>query len=90
VYRVELASRAQRELEPLREPDRARIAAALARLGRDPRPPGSVKLKSPLFRVRVGPYRIIYAVSDTDELVVALKVARREKDTYDDIDALFS
>jgi mRNA-degrading endonuclease RelE of RelBE toxin-antitoxin system len=76
VYRVELASRAQRELERLREPD--------------PRPPGSVKLKGPLFRVRVGPFRIIYAVSDTDELVLALKVARREKDTYDDIDALFS
>ena len=89
MYRVELASRAQRELERLREPDRGRIAAALAKLGRDPRPTGSVKLKGPLYRVRVGPYRIIYAVSDAEELVVAVKVARREKDTYDDIDTLF-
>jgi len=89
VYRIELASRAQRELERLREPDRGRIAAALVRLAHDPRPPGSVKLQGPLYRVRVGPYRIIYAVSDADELVVALKIARREKDTYDDIETLF-
>jgi mRNA interferase RelE/StbE len=89
VYRIELASRAQRELERLREPDRGRIAAALARLAHDPRPPGSVNLKGHLHRVRVGPYRIIYAVSEADELVVAVKIARREKDTYDDIDTLF-
>ena len=89
MYRVELASRAQRELERLREPDRGRVSAALARLGHHPRPAGSVKLTGPLHRIRVGPYRIIYAVSDADELVVAVKIARREKDTYDDIDTLF-
>jgi mRNA interferase RelE/StbE len=89
VYHVELASRAQRELERLREPDRGRIAAALAKLAHDPRPVGSIKLKGPLYRVRVGPHRIIYAVSDAEELVVAVKIARREKDTYDDIDTLF-
>ena len=89
MYRIELASRAQRELERLREPDRGRIAAALAKLARDPRPAGSVKLKGPLYRVRIGPFRIIYAVSDAESLVVAVKIARREKDTYDDIDTLF-
>ncbi len=89
MYRVEITSRAQRELRRLRDPDRARIAAALARLANEPRPKGSVKLQGPIFRVRIGPYRIIYAVSDTEELVVALKIARREKDTYDDVDTLF-
>ena len=89
MYRVEVTSRAQRELRRVGEPDRGRIAAALARLRHEPRPTGSVKLKGPLFRVRVGPYRIIYAISDADELVVVLKIARREKDTYDDIATLF-
>ena len=89
MYRVELASRAQRELRRVPEPDRARIAVALARLAYQPRPKGSVKLKGPIYRVRVGPYRIIYAISDAEELVAVLKVARREKDTYDDIGTLF-
>jgi len=89
VYRVELASRAQRELRRVLESERKRIGAALARLAREPRPSGSVKLRGPLYRLRVGSYRIIYAVSDREEQVVALKIARREKDTYDRLDELF-
>ncbi len=89
MYRVELASRAQRELRRVRESERKRIGAALARLAREPRPSGSVKLRGPLYRLRVGSYRIIYAVSDREERVVALKVARREKDTHDRLEDLF-
>ena len=89
MYRVEVTSRAQRELRRVGEPDRGRIAAALARLRHEPRPKGSVKLKGPIFRVRVGPYRIIYAISDSEELIAVVKIARREKDTYDDIETLF-
>ncbi len=89
MYSVELASRAQRELKRVRESDRKRIAAALARLAQEPRPRGSLKLRGPLCRLRVGPYRIIYAISDRDELVVALKIARREKDTYQRLEDLF-
>ncbi len=89
MYRVELASRAQRELRRVRGSDRERIGAAQARLAREPRPSGSVKLRGPLHRLRVGPYRIIYAVSDREEEVVALKIARREKDTYQRLEELF-
>ena len=89
MYRVELASRAQRELRRVRGSDRERIGVALAMLAREPRPSGSVKLKGPLYRLRVGSYRIIYAVSDREEQVVALKIARREKDTYERLDELF-
>lgn len=88
MYRVEIASRAQRELKRIREPERERIGAALASLGHEPRPAGAVKLKGPLYRLRVGSYRIVYAVSDHDRLVVALKIARREKDTYDRLEEL--
>ena len=89
MHHIELASRAQRELRRLRELDRERIGAALARLAEEPRPSGSVKLKGALYRLRVGPYRIIYAVSDREKLVVALKIARREKDTYERLHDLF-
>ena len=89
MYRVELASRAQRELKRLPGSDAGRLTAALSRLAGEPRPAGSVKLKGPLYRLRVGPYRIIYAVSDQDEMVVALKIARREKDTYNSLEELF-
>ena len=88
MYRVELASRAQRELRRFPEAVRDRISAALARLASDPRPAGSVKLKGHLYRLRVGTYRVIYAVSDRDQRVIALKIARREKDTYDALEAL--
>lgn len=47
-----------------------------------------MKLKGPLHRLRLGPYRIIYSISDRDETVIVLKVARREKDTYDKLDDL--
>ena len=89
MYRVELASRAQRELRRVRGSDRERIGVALDMLVREPRPSGSVKLRGPLYRLRVGSYRIICAVSDREEQVVALKIARREKDTYDRLEELF-
>ncbi len=89
MYRVEIASRAQRELRRVRESDRQRIGVALAKLAHEPRPAGSVKLKGPLYRLRVGSYRIIFAVSDREQQVVALKIARREKDTYERLEDLF-
>ncbi len=89
MYRVELASPAQRELNRIRESDRARIAAAVAGLRNNPRPTGSLKLTGPLHRLRVGAYRIIYAISDREELVVALEIGRREKDTHDQLPELF-
>ena len=88
MYHVELASRAQRELRRLQPAAKQRIAAALAVLAENPRPPGSLKLKGVIHRLRVGPYRLIYSISDRDETVIALKIARREKDTYDRLDDL--
>ena len=89
MYRVELAPRARRELRRVGEPDKSRLATALSKLAREPRPAGSLKLKGPIYRLRVGSYRIIYAVSDHQQTVVALKIARREKDTYKRLDELF-
>ena len=39
--------------------------------------------------LRVGAFRIIYAIFDRDGLVLVGKIARREKDTYDRLEELF-
>ncbi len=41
-----------------------------------------------LYRVRVGNYRIVYAVFDTEVVVLVCKIARRTEGTYRDIKAL--
>lgn len=88
MYRVELKPRAQREFDRLSSGDQGRVLAALVKLADEPRPRQSVKLSGAIHRLRVGPLRIIYAVFDRDQLVLVGKIARREKDTYDDVDRL--
>ena len=89
MYRVELRPRAQREFDRLPKVDQVRLVAALTGLVDEPRPSGSAKLTGPIHRLRVGPFRIIYAVFDRDRLVLVGKVGRREKDTYDRLEELF-
>ena len=90
MYQLELTSRAQRELDNLPAQDLARIVAALQRLGGDPRPFGSKKLGASIYRIRVGKWRIIYAVFDKDNLIIVGKIARRSKNTYQRMGNLFS
>jgi mRNA-degrading endonuclease RelE of RelBE toxin-antitoxin system len=66
------------------------VLAALAGLADQPRARRCVKLTGSIYRLRLGPFRIIYAVFDRDQMVLVGKIARREKDTYDDLDTLFS
>ena len=82
-YAVELTPAAERQLDELASPARTVIAAALAALASNPRPPGCTKLagKDNLWRVRVLQFRIIYTVIDRRLLVVVVKVGDR-KDVY--------
>lgn len=51
---------------------------ALGRLADDPRPPGSKKLVgSDDWRIRVGDYRVVYAVDDDVVVVVVVRVSHR-------------
>ena len=49
-----------------------------------PRPHGAVKLKGQKasYRIRIGPWRVIYFVDDAQGIVVIARVRRRDKDTY--------
>ena len=79
MHRVELAPRARRDLQRALEtrPDQedGRRGPAAASTSRPE------KLKGPLYRLRAGHYRIVYAVFDRERLVVALKVARENAAT---------
>ncbi len=59
------------------------VARSIDRLGNTPRPPRVKRLaESSLWRVRVGQYRIVYAVDDAAQVVTVVRVARRQEDTY--------
>jgi mRNA interferase RelE/StbE len=89
VYRRELTKRAQRDLDKLCDGDLERVVGAIRGLGENPRPPGAKKIRGPIYRIRVGDWRIVYAVFDKDQLVIVGKVARRSERTYERVDELF-
>ena len=89
MYRLEVTNRAQRELGKLDDEAFERVVATIRSLREEPRPRGSRKLKGPIYRIRVGDWRVIYAVFDKDRLIIVGKVSRRSERTYDKVDNLF-
>jgi mRNA interferase RelE/StbE len=55
------------------------IVGAVGRLEVDPRPASARPLVGypNLWRIRIGDYRVIYAIKDAELIVLALRVARR-------------
>lgn len=82
-YKVELRRAACKELDALLGQDYEAVAKAISALEQEPRPPRVKKLaESGLWRIRVGQYRIVYAINDEAQLVTLVRVARRREDTY--------
>ena len=82
-YTITFARSARRELESLDASTVQRIIRKIDELEGDPRPHGRKKLEGEkdLWRVRVGDYRIIYAVSDARRIVDIVRILHR-KDVY--------
>ena len=82
-YRVFIKPSAVKEIENIsRLADRRRIVERISALADDPRPLGSKKLSGlERYRLRQGPYRIIYAIED-DMLVVVVVMVGHRKDIY--------
>ena len=89
MYRLELTRRAQRELDKLSGDDLERVVAVIRGLRDTPRPHGAKKIGGPIYRIRVGDWRVVYAVFDKDQLVIVGKVARRTERTYEGVEELF-
>ena len=81
-YEVRLHREAARSFRRLHEPLRGRIADVIDGLAREPRPRGAERLAGrDDFRVRVGDYRIVYAVDDDLRVVIVARIAHR-RDVY--------
>ena len=80
-YRLEIKPSAQKELDALDDGVFRRIDRKIAALADDPRPPGCKKLKGfkDLWRVRIGDWRVVYIVDDTNKTVIVMHVAHRRE-----------
>lgn len=82
-YQVRLRRVAQKQLDIIVGRDYQAVARAISALEQEPRPPRVKKLaESGLWRIRVGRYRVVYAIDDKQGLVIVVRVARRTEDTY--------
>ncbi len=81
-YRVILKRSAAGEIESI-DPKKTRqqIVRRIERLATEPRPPGCEKLsgKFSRYRIRQGPYRILYEIVDEDLYVYLVKVGHRRE-----------
>jgi len=80
-YSVGYEPTARKELGKLDRQVARRIARAITALGASPRPAGCRRLVGydELWRIRVGDYRVIYTIKDTELIVLALRIAHRSE-----------
>lgn len=77
-YSLRVKASVSRDLRRIPTRDVRRIVRRIGSLGDDPRPPGCEKLSGQeRYRIRVGAYRILYEIIDTDVTVVVVKVGHR-------------
>jgi len=79
-YKLRIKKSAAKELEAIsRKADRQRIVARIRTLADNPRPAGCKKLSgSERYRIRQGPYRIVYAIEDKQLVVYVIKIGDRK------------
>lgn len=85
-YHVEIEHSASRTLLRIARGDRAaarRIDSAIKALAEDPRPAGALKLVGTGgWRIRIGDYRVVYAIEDAVLAVTIVKIGHR-RDVYE-------
>jgi mRNA interferase RelE/StbE len=80
-YRIVFRPAAERDLVSLPQNVRERIDDRLKELVEDPRPPGVKKMggEESLYRIRVGGFRIVYAVDDDSQTVHIKRIGSRNE-----------
>jgi mRNA interferase RelE/StbE len=77
-WQVIISRKAERALRPLPKDLLQRLRQAIDELGSNPRPIGYTKLAgSDFYRIRVGEWRIVYAIEDEQLIVLVVTVAPR-------------
>ena len=80
-YTVRWDSRTSKTLDRLPDDVRGRVLRKLEALQEDPRPFGVAKLAGPedLYRLRVGDWRIVYAIRDRELVVIVIRIGHRRE-----------
>lgn len=83
MYEILLENRAEKDLRKLPRDIYRRVVHTIDGLAQNPRPHGSRKLvgSESDWRVRVGDYRVVYEILDSQRLVRIMYV-RHRKDAY--------
>jgi mRNA interferase RelE/StbE len=81
MYSISITSRAERELKRLDRQVKNRIVKATFALADDPRPAGSLKIRSEegVWRIRVGDWRIGYEIDDANQEVAVIRIGHRSE-----------
>jgi len=81
-YQIEIKKSAEREYKNLEKVIKERIKTAILDLGKNPKPSGYKKLQNiDGYRIRVGKYRILYAIDEELKKVDITAIGHR-KDVY--------
>jgi mRNA interferase RelE/StbE len=85
-YEIEFQPSVRKDLRKLSPDNASRILPKIEELATDPFPPQSTKLKGSehLYRIRVGDYRIVYAV-DPVILKILIYYVRHRREVYRDL-----
>jgi mRNA interferase RelE/StbE len=79
-YEIRFKPSAAKELAKLPPDAQRRIAPKIDALAATPRPPGAEKLSGEdAWRIRIGEYRIVYAIEDRVLVVLVLHVGNRRE-----------
>ena len=90
MYEIRVASpKVEKELGKILVRERERIVNEIRRLAENPRPSGIKALASNVYRLRIGPCRVIYKVYDDEKVILIGRFARRSERTYRNWDKLF-
>ena len=82
MYTLRIKRGAEKELRSLPREVFERVNAAILALRENPRPPGAEKLAGGEgWRIRVGSYRVLFAIDDAEREVTIYRV-RHRRDVY--------
>lgn len=81
MYEIFLERRAERDLKALSRPLYLRVVHKIKTLAHNPRPEGCRKItgSGSDWRIRVGDYRVIYAIDDVSQTIKVMRVRHRRE-----------
>ena len=78
-YAIDILRIAQKQLARIDRTQQPRVIAAIRELAAEPRPPGCTKLSGRCaWRIRIGPYRVIYEIHDQRLLILVVAIGDRK------------